>query len=183
MTVTFFTTNGSAYCKYYYRIEQPILNSLGGSWWCFSVRTPQTWMDLDETWNISVETWCELTQKFLGKLSQGFCQTAPKCVLLFLCQQYNAALQTLILHRFRPRLKQQTWIAVLEPTSMKNFWFSVEGFWKPQKSAPEAVFWVGCSLPMYSSNSTISGDRNHSGGYSWGVRFGRYDPQIKGIPS
>jgi len=31
----------------------------------------------------------------------------------------------------------------------------------PKKLAPEAVFWVGCLLPAYSSNGTILGDRNH----------------------
>ena len=46
--------------------------------------------------------------KKMGKSSPGVLPNAAKTYFVFFHHQYNAAFRTLILHRFRPCLKQQT---------------------------------------------------------------------------
>ena len=107
----------SLYCIYF-----------GGSWRCFSVITSPNrnlcgW-NVDYKWGAMV---CTRTRK-MGKSPQGFCPRMPKCVF---CYQCNVAFRPLILHRFRPFLKQQTWIAFRMHTSpVKNF----------RISAPEVLY-------------------------------------------
>ena len=50
---------------------------------------------------------------------------------------------------------------------------SVHPFASPKKLPPAAVFWVGCLLPAYSSNSTILCLLCASVDGRW---FGHYDP-------
>jgi len=50
------------------------------------------------------------------------------------CYQCNAAFRPLILHRFRPFLKQQMWIAFRMRTPVKNFPISAQGFSRSQNS-------------------------------------------------
>jgi len=70
----------------------------------FSVISPQTWTDLDETRNKSEWSRCTLTQKIRRKSPQRLHLRMQKRVLVF-CNQYNADFRPLMLHRFWPLLK------------------------------------------------------------------------------
>ena len=51
--------------------------------WGFRLYLPQTWTDLDETWNISEWSRCALTQKIRGKSPQGFIPKDAKTCFVF----------------------------------------------------------------------------------------------------
>jgi len=73
------------------------------------------------------------------------------------------AFRTSILYRFRPRLKniRESACRSVHPCEIPEF--LRRGFASPKKLPTGTVFWVGSLLSAYSSNGTISGDRNHFG--------------------
>jgi len=77
---------------------------------------------MDETRNISVGPQDALRKNF-REIAPGIPPKGAKMCFVF-CHQYNAAFRTLILHQFRPYLKQQTQIAVPEHISVRNFQIS-----------------------------------------------------------
>jgi len=117
----------SLYCIYF-----------GATWTCFSVITSPNQNYVDEIWNISDGPRCAFTQEKWGKSPQGFRPRVPKHILFF-CYQCNMAFQPLIMHRFRPFLKQQTWIAFRMRTPVKNFPLSVQGVFQVTKTAQNTV--------------------------------------------
>jgi len=146
---------------------------------------------VDEIWNISDRPWCALTKEKWGKLPQGFCPRVPNCVLFF-CDQCNAAFRPLIVHRFRPFLKQQTWIAFRMHTPVRNFRISARGFPGPQNSPKYGslgtVFVIELQLKrhncarwesfwgLWSTSQRCAFCTRVLVGY---VRFGRYKPRKK----
>ena len=89
----------------------------------FPLSLSQTWTDLDKTLNIKCGTTVHACIKIGEKSPLGFRQTVQKCVL-FIFLGYHVAFWILVLHWFRPCLKQQTWIRVPEHTPMRNFGIS-----------------------------------------------------------
>jgi len=61
----------------------------------------------------------------MGEITPGVLPQCCKTCFVF-CYQCNVAFQ-LVLYRFWPVLKAQTWIAFHIRTPVKNFWLSVEG--------------------------------------------------------
>jgi len=88
-------------------------------------------MDLNETWNISEGPRCTLTQK-MGKFTQRIPPKGDKGVLFFSVTQPMQLFRLLILHQFRPSLKQKMWIGVHMHTPMKNFQIFAQGFPDPK---------------------------------------------------
>jgi len=80
-------------------------------------------------------------------MPQDFRRMSPKCDF---CHQYNSAFQKLILHRFWPCLKLQTWIPVHRCarayTCEKFPNFCVRGFAIPPKNCPWKWYfgWGAC---------------------------------------
>ena len=74
----------------------------------------------------------------MGEIAKGvpphgaFAQGAKTCFVF--CCQSNVAFRPIILHRFRPFLKQQTWIAFRMRTPVKIFQFMRRGFSWSQNS-------------------------------------------------
>ena len=68
---------------------------------------------------------CESTEgtrtKNWGNRSKVVPPNDTKTLFWFFCHRYNTAFRTLILRRFRPRMKQQTWIVFLEHAPVRNF--------------------------------------------------------------
>jgi len=118
-----------------------------GRRWVFSVATPQTWSDLDETWNIS-DGHNVHSHKKLGQIIPGVSKGAKTW---FVSNQRS--FQPLILHWFRPFLKQKMWIHVHMCTPLKNFSISVQGVFQAPKIAKrdnlEGVLVVGVQLKWH----------------------------------
>jgi len=149
-------------CANDYGLEEPIYCIyFGASWTGFSVITSPNRNLCGRNLDISDGPWCALTQGKWRKSPQWFRSRALKRVF---CYQCNAAFRPLILHRFRPFLKQQTWIGFRMRTPMKKFPISAQGFSRSQKQPKIRYSRVGCLCAGCSSNGTIVGDRNHFGG-------------------
>jgi len=154
----------------FYRLKEPILKSLWGSRKGFSILTSLNLNGFG--WNVEYKCGTTVrTRTKCGKSPEAFYQTPPKRVCF--CHQYNAAFRTLILHWFRPCLKQQTWICVPWEISESLR----RAYASPQKLPPEAVFWVGCLLPGYSSNGTLA--CRATGIISWASRHHKDVPFIR----
>jgi len=76
-----------------------------------------------------------VTRKGAARSLWAYIQCVPKhtATRLVFCYQRNAAFRPLILHRFRPFLKQQTWISFRMRTPVKNFRISAQEFSTSQK--------------------------------------------------
>jgi len=99
-----------------YRIEEPILHLLWGYGGFLIITSPNPNFS---GWNLEYykRGYDAHAHKKWGKSPQGFRLRVPKLVLCL----SNAAFWPLILHWFRPFLKQKTWISVCICTLVKNF--------------------------------------------------------------
>ena len=152
----------------------------------YTVIPPQTWTDLDETWNISEDSWCALTQK-LGEIAQGvLSMDAKTCFILFVSpiQIIQHGLSATFLHRFWAFLKEKTWIGVRMRKPLTNFRISAqvpkttgnEYFWGAvydRGTAQMAEFWA---MGIISGTSRHHKDVLFVSEFWW--RFGRYKPTI-----
>jgi len=158
--------------------KKPILNSLWGLREGFTIITPQTWTYFDETSNISVGNFSRGSAKQRRKV---FCFLSP--IQRSLSDTYPAPISTMF--------EQQTWIGVPERTSVRNFRILRRGFASPEKVPPRKQYfgWGVCyqraaQTAQFQTIEIILGvyrlPKDVPFVYEcwWGLRFGRYDPQI-----
>ena len=139
-------------------------------------------------------------QKNWGNLSQGSTKCHQNMCCVFFCHLYNVASWTLVLHWFRPYLKQQAWISVPECTPVRNCQISEYRCCKPQKTALGSdrkwyFGWGACYLctaqtAQFRATGIILRASRHPKDvpFGWECWWGMYSLgvntplQIKGIP-
>ena len=129
-----------AYCTCY-RLEEPIMHLLWGLVeGFFSVLSPQTWTDLDETRNISEGSCCTLNTKNSGEIAPGVARKDAKtCFVFFLSpiqRELSATYPAPILTAYE--IKDVTWC--VHAYTGKNSKFTCRGFYRFPKQLKIGTF-------------------------------------------
>ena len=118
----------------YYRLEEPILRLLWGvmnRFFSYNFRKPELiWMKPGTKWGATVHTH---TRKWGNP--PGVPPKGTKTCFVFFCHQYKVTFQPLVLHRFRPFLKQKRWSTFCMRTEVKNCRISEQGAFQVPKTA------------------------------------------------
>ena len=145
-----------------YRLQEPIKITLGSRKGFSGITYP----NLNGLgWNLGYkcETAVRTRIKMGGKSPHGFRQTPPKRVLFVFVTNTTRPFGRLSCndfdHVWSNRHESVCWN--VHPWEISEF--LRKGFASSKKLPQEALFSVGCLLPAYSSNGTISGDRNFRG--------------------
>jgi len=130
-------------------LEEPILNSLLGSWKGFSVISPPNL----NGFGCNLEYKCGTTEctgikKFM-EIAPGVLPNSNKTCLFFLSPIQCSLLDTYLASILTTLEKTGVNWCARAHTREKFMNFCI-GFCKPQKLPPEVVVWVGCLLPAYS---------------------------------
>jgi len=130
----------------------------------------------------------------MGEIAPGVPPQGAKTCFVFLCYQGDAAFRPLILHRFWPFLKQQTWIALRMHTLVKISKFLRRGFSTSQKHLISVLSTLDSMMLVIDLEvkGHISRRSDSFSGlddiptmcllhvpFAWGVRVGRYKPPKK----
>jgi len=163
--------------------SKSILYLLWGSWRGFSVIASPN-LNISG-WNLEYN-WGDTVRTHTRKMREIAAGVPPKgaktCFFIFQC---NAAFRPLIRHRFRPFLKQKTYLGFRTFAPVKNFSTSAQGCFPGHKTAKIRYSMVRCLWQSCSSNGKISGDGNHFGGLLWccKILFGIIDIQSDLLPA